>query len=761
MSSEHELLLTGCTTRPLANYLKALGVFRIVVEQGLDPDARARFGQRGMILRTTASYDQLRSFLAEDYQPVPAFSPWNSGAGFVGKGGKENIERILKTSAERFAPMRRSIEQIHRVQKQTGANQQFFKDSTNKAKFYQRLRNIAPPTLLQWLDAVASAHPDGELSYPALLGTGGNDGRLEFSRKYLERVVTLFVDDVPEHRQNAWLDHALLRDAVGPELEKEAIGQFAPSDAGSPNGGVSFESNALVNPWDYVLLFEGTLAFEVSLHRRSRHTKATLAAPFAARSTEAGFASSVAGESGRDELWLPVWHQWATWSEIHHLFEEGRVSVDGRAARDGLDFARATSSLGVDRGIDTFERYGFLERNGLSHIATSLGTFPVSRDQRSGLLAELDQWIGRWRGRLSAADKAPASVQRAFRAVVEAEIEYCRNPQPGRFTKLLIQLGELQRSLFRSRSFSQKADGGVPPLPPLSVGWLDTFEESVGTKSREFRLALSLVRTFWRSAPDKEQAGTKKVWLPDFRQYVENVGRSGRYSSWLEPERNGNGRRSATWTDGSLVSSLTSYLDRRKIDAEQHGLLSSWNERSRAPARLDDVLAFVDGRVDERKLEQFVFSLILIDWRDVGFRPVAAGALSAPPFVTRTFAMPRLALSTIASTAENPAEREERQSVRFDPQIPALLKAGRVDEAVWRAERRLFIDGFAPSFRSRKTTLLAKSGRADARRLLASLAFPLDRPSLYSLSRTFLSTERSNAVENEVPPAESQPIMEA
>jgi len=37
--SKNEIVLGGCTTEPLSNYLKALGILRIVSEQA-DPEAR-------------------------------------------------------------------------------------------------------------------------------------------------------------------------------------------------------------------------------------------------------------------------------------------------------------------------------------------------------------------------------------------------------------------------------------------------------------------------------------------------------------------------------------------------------------------------------------------------------------------------------------------------------------------------------------------------------------------------------------------------
>jgi len=65
----------------------------------------------------------------------------------------------------------------------------------------------------------------------------------------------------------------------------------------------------------------------------------------------------------------------------------------------GVDFARAAVSLGVDRGIAEFQRYGFQVRNGLAYFATPLDRVVVRRNARADLLSDLDQWHDRLRSK--------------------------------------------------------------------------------------------------------------------------------------------------------------------------------------------------------------------------------------------------------------------------------------------------------------------------------------------------------------------------
>lgn len=83
-----DLLLAGCTSLPLTNYLKALGVFRLVAEQ-LDPDARAAWTEQGLKLACSADQDRLLSFFLEDYRPTPVLAPWNGGERVLPQMGRQ------------------------------------------------------------------------------------------------------------------------------------------------------------------------------------------------------------------------------------------------------------------------------------------------------------------------------------------------------------------------------------------------------------------------------------------------------------------------------------------------------------------------------------------------------------------------------------------------------------------------------------------------------------------------------------------------
>ena len=75
------LALPGCTPEPLGNYLKALGVFRLIAEQA-DPSARAWWkGGIFHLYSRFANSAELVTWLCEQYKPSPLIAPWSVNSG--------------------------------------------------------------------------------------------------------------------------------------------------------------------------------------------------------------------------------------------------------------------------------------------------------------------------------------------------------------------------------------------------------------------------------------------------------------------------------------------------------------------------------------------------------------------------------------------------------------------------------------------------------------------------------------------------------
>ncbi|MBV6501389.1 MAG: hypothetical protein CJBNEKGG_03900 [Prosthecobacter sp.] len=98
MSTTHTLTLAGCAPVPLAHYLKALGILRVVSEQK-DPNATGRWYRDQFVLTSTLNREALLTFFLEEYQPTPVLAPWNGGSGFHPKDNSKALESVAKSES--------------------------------------------------------------------------------------------------------------------------------------------------------------------------------------------------------------------------------------------------------------------------------------------------------------------------------------------------------------------------------------------------------------------------------------------------------------------------------------------------------------------------------------------------------------------------------------------------------------------------------------------------------------------------------------
>src|SRR5262249_15802005 len=276
------------------------------------------------------------------------------------------LEAIGSSTTKRLALYRDAITRIRALVPKTKP-----KDD-EKAQLLIRCRSELSDDVVPWLDVCFVLGEKGPSFFP-ILGTGGNDGRLDFTNNFMQRladVLPFAISDEPKQEAKAWLKAALFGDTLV-SLAKAAVGQFNPGGIGGANGTQGkFEADSRVNPWDFVLMVEGSLLFAGSLARRMGAYSAGRAVfPFSVDSVAVGYGSATASEETTDgsraELWLPLWQDGCIHAEVRHLFAEGRAQVGRRQAKNAVEFALAANLLGVSRGVYSFARYGFLKRNGL------------------------------------------------------------------------------------------------------------------------------------------------------------------------------------------------------------------------------------------------------------------------------------------------------------------------------------------------------------------------------------------------------------
>jgi len=771
MGVTYDIELPGCTPTPLAAYLRALAVLRLVSEQ-VDGDAVGWWGNEVFHLQSVLDENGLIRFLTEEYIPTPMIAPWNGGSGFYPKDSAEALLAIRDSTSLRFLQYSETIDTAMVILRSMGLEER--PKDEKKAQLLAKCRSEFPDIALDWLDAAVVLTGDA-LRFPPLLGTGGNDGRLEFTNNFMQRLL----DVINPHSGNGtegskrWLSGMLFgRSTNG--LVKAAIGQFSPGGAGGPNARAGFERESLVNPWEFVLMMEGALVFASAATKRLDVSRqASLSYPFtvAASGVGHGGLSEHDESTARAEIWMPLWRQRMTFRELNHIFHEGRAQVNGRAARNGVDFVRACAALGVDRGIEGFQRYGFLMRSGRTYLAVPLNRIVVRRQAQADILNELEH--SGWMDSLRSYAKNDASNEfaAAVRNLEQAMFDLCQHPGRYRVQQILIAVGRIERLLVKRPA----ARENVRPLLLRSREWLEQADDG----SDEFALACGI-------------AGLYSPNLPNIKSYFSPVKprNSGQWDVTVSPR--------VVWGSGNLTTNLYELIRRRLLDAgsasksdstenvdeigtERTSARSSGfapgyvresptreyeDRENKIRARMDkpfsgwvtvplsSVLAFLRGYVDERKIQDLLWGLLSLSqfstikgWKLKERSPNRVEWIPWGYAVSKVIATPNAELARLYNKSERMAPGQFRETtergnddihssrdsrkalsnveIPFSQNLLETLVSGgdlAVNRASVIAERRLAASGVGLVFPERGQ--VASPGM-DGRRVAAALTFPL------------------------------------
>jgi CRISPR-associated protein Csx17 len=783
--------LTGCSPTPLANYLKALGVLRLVAEQA-DKDARGWWQDEHFCLLTKLSRAELETFFLEAYQPTPLLSPWNKGCGFF-KANDPGLAPLESSHAPRLARFRAGVadarellnqvahadaviravkartktnktfqseeqrqllatsatfrslvDQLHHLAAEPSLAEDACREITDairtiqslvapatrsptkseadrlKASFgYKRLLAAAErrfkslkATLIpdcrlawrgghaEWLSAAVVLDENGNPQWPSLLGTGGNDGNLDFTNNAMQRIGELFNvaadDGGPLPGTAELLANALWSNAAN-QLTPTAIGQFQPGAAGGANSTTGPGGDSLVNAWDFLLMMEGSILFSAQATRRLDSNEITRAsAPFAVRAHAAGFASPGSEKAQRGEQWMPLWSRPASLRDVRGLLGEARVQLGRETVNRPVDVVRAISRLGVARGIDAFTRYGYLERNGQSTLAVPLGRVNVRQHPRAHLIDDLAPWMDRLQRR--ARDKnSPARLMQAERRLADAVLAaLTHDPSADRWQAIMFAAVAVESLQARGTAIE------AGPIPPLRAEWVRAVDD--GTP--EVRLALAL----GSAAAGYSREGcpidpVRHHWLP-----LEHGGRRFKTS---DKRLAGDSRVVVSGRDA--LADCAAIVERRLIEAEVKGQRRLPLVAARGcSARLGDLAAFRAGSVDASKVFDLARAFMAIKW-DLWSPELRLVAARSPETPEEPWLALRLACLPwpLADGRNIPAE------VGMVRRLLAGDTAGATDIAIVRLRSA----GIRPPLQA------ATTDPRTARLWAAALVFPIDRGS--------------------------------
>ena len=688
-----EVVLQGCPFQPLAAYLKALAVFRLVASQA-DAGARGHWTDEYFILRSSLDRAALIDFFADTYRPTSVVAPWNGGSGFYAKDRKVGLQAIRSSPSARFETYRSDLEIAEGIVKSVGGEkaESAAAEDKRRTEILRECRNRLSDGAVEWLDAAIAISADNSRAFAPILGTGGNEGRLDYTNNFMENVAGLLVKPEKKTPVRPLLENALFGVPVA-GLSSISVGQYDPGRSGGFNQGNGIESGAVANPWNAILTLEGAIAWSGGIYRRQGISyRSFLCSPFTVRPSAVGFGSAADKDetSARAEVWTPLWEKPARYGEIRWLLREARAEVGGRPAKNGLEFAQAATSLGVDRAISGFVRYSFLKRRGDSYVALPIGRFPVTYRNAADLIREMTGFVQKAEFAARGGQKeVPNSWLPVRRAIDEAIFQALELETDESLTNIAAAFGAMHQWLLSRGS-------QMPGKERLSAAWANQLinHERYVVESRLAAALSSLLR--------HPVAGT----------LFDN----------LDPDNN-----KFAWTGRDLAHRMLATLRRRSQDG-QASEKSPFEAAYRA--RPQDVADFLSGDLDEDLIEKLLYAFLLARIPSRPARPRIGDCRLWPAYC----AMKQL----FAPESHSGLERANGNvHLKPDLSIPSLLNADRVREATEVAIRRLRVSGF-------RLSMSQGYDFGEGPRLGAALLIPVSN--LEGLRRLIVSDETAEAV---------------
>ena len=705
--SIHLHVLTGCAPAPLAKYLKALGMLRLIGEHA-DALARGWWEDDRFCLLTKLTNDELEAFFLDRYEPTPIFNPWGGRSGYYSgspeKTARNALVAIEESTIDRLSKFREAIALIRSVIQQGGGKKP---DKTEEPAMLTRIKNRIRGAGADWLATVVADLGD-RYSKPAIFGSGGNEGSGSYTAAFLAAVVECVI-------RRAW-DSAIRSSLYGKVSDRDSWdGSFQPparEGTKKPNKESvqqpfrQYLPGGEGSPWDLLLSFEGAIVIQSGVARRSNvNQNRFLTSPFYFESLGMGAGSSSEMDEfalnkgrknpGRGEQWFPLWNSPSTFGEIQRLFREGRCSTGRRAAKNPLDAARAICGLGAARGIASFLRYGYLQRDNLAtHFAVPLGRIQVRENSTARLVDDLSGWLDRIH-RLARKKNAPARLGVAYRRLADAVFAALTHDYTcDRWQAILRAAADIEAI--------QATGTGIEagPLPPLRPDWVD----AVADESAEFRLAMAL---------GSAAAGYTRERRPidPVRHHVLPLERGARRFKTADKKLINDPR--VVLSGRVPIRDLVAIVERRLIEASMKGQRRSGLVA--APgcgARLGDLAQFLNGAIDLGKLLGLARAFMALKWDQWSHErlPRTASSNETPE---ECWLAVRLACLPWPLTGD--------KSIPVDPRLVRLLNAGDAARAIEIGRNRLRSVGIRPPMQAGVTD--AQS----ARRWAAALAFPIHR----------------------------------
>lgn len=670
--------------RSLQRSLAALGLVRVLAEQR-DPELRSRVEGDDLLIDT--SVPDIARWLVDEYRPRPVLSPWNGGSGF---GEKDRNQRatlealITYPDQDRVATMRAAVAVIDRLLERDAA------EKRDKQDLIRDVANVCPDEMLPWVRSAVVVLGSDDLAFPPLLGSGGNDGRLEFSSNYHQRLLDVLPSDAKSESDSLGWAQDTLAGTSRTKLIKASVGQFDPGTAGTPNSSAYGAAPGMVNPWLFVLMVEGATLFDAAPARRISTQSSVdkgAAMTFMTRGSSAGFDSGSASEDIRGEVWLPWWRHWLRWPAVERIFAEGRASWRGKTATRSGDMYLAVGTRGVSAAVSDFDRFSIAKRNGLAYSAIHADAVAVCDDQLLRAVALVEDWPHRLSGRGGLPGTVTDEVRRFESARVELARSRSRPEQIGQLRALLRSLSRLEVAVSRSSTVKESA---WPRAVARGSGWefLTVLEDAELlphlTDNPEFRMALGLasLRMQWG---DGRWIGVRNVLLPVVG------GSSKSRPEWAESSQvAGYGIRALTTVMTEVLARVAiNCVTTEDVAGVEHRVAAGVMMPRGVTVPLAHVHQFAAGRLNDNDVADWFDALLALDWSGKQIKFGSSEAVVVPEPALGLLGLLRNGIAAPALTSHGDEDRSDEQVKRLTPEILGALVRGNVDRAVVLSQQRV------------------------------------------------------------------------
>lgn len=364
----------------------------------------------------------------------------------------------------------------------------------------------------------------------------------------------------------------------------------------------SFPFNAL----DYLLAVEGALALRGAASRTlAANSRRFAAFPFVFDSGEDLVDDSNEVKGTASSIWLPLWDRAATFAELSSFICDAQARLPGKEARFSAEFARALRAQGVDAGFSGWQEFRFkMKASRVPWVCTGryLG---ATSDRRSLRLNDalapldesgfLDQFEPQYKG-----NKIDARSPHPIRASIGAAIEdTVVQPTPDNAMEILLRLYPAFRKLAQSKSFRDALRQRATFFDPLPMRpWEELLD---GHDSPEFRIARSLASITGFSRQSNGKFSRVQPFLGSLLPLNLEYGH-------CRLEENS---KQAVWSGTDLGHDVAHVLSRRYLDSLDDDRPAVEAPR---PAPLDDILAFLNGELDDHRIARWTEALSLIGW---------------------------------------------------------------------------------------------------------------------------------------------------